>query len=268
MKRVHSEVIGKTKIVIVHRDSEFLGTLWKDGGQSETLAGDDLQRLKAQLHNLAGRLHPDYYGIDGAKTRFLSFFPHGFEDASYVEKERDYKVRARERLVATAPVEEALEADQSLSATCRRGIATNLLSPFEAARFNEVLTSADGPAYLRAAASFTKEPMQRSLDAMIGAIAPHGAATWPLLTYLPYLWEPDRHMFLKPGATTDFATRVGHQFARQYDPERRLDVYKSLLELATWTEEHIADLRPADRIDVQSFIWVVGSYTDEDRDSG
>src|SRR5690606_18936152 len=114
-------------------------------------------------------------------------------------------------------------------------------------------------------AAFTKEPLQRSLDAMIAAIAPHGAATWPLLTYLPYLWEPDRHMFLKPEATTDFATRVGHQFAREYDPERRLDVYEALLGLAAWTEQHIADLRPADRIDVQSFIWVVGSYTDADR---
>src|SRR5690349_16235343 len=100
MKRVHSEMVGKAKIVIVQRDAEFIGTLWKDGKQAETVSGDDLQRLKAQLHNLAGKLHPDYYGIDGAKARFLSFFPGGFEDHNYVARERNYKVRACEALIA------------------------------------------------------------------------------------------------------------------------------------------------------------------------
>lgn len=244
----------------------YVGTLWQEGNPAETLSGDDLDRLKTQLHNLAGRLHPDYYGIDGAKARFLSFFPGGFESANYQARERDYKLKAHEALLASAPAEAALEADRDLSTVCRKGIVTNLLSPFEAARFNEILNSPEGPTYLRAAASFTQEPLQRTLDAMVKAINPHGAATWPLLTYLPYLWAPDRHMFLKPEATTDFATRVGHQFAREYDSDRRLDVYQSLLEFASWTEKQIGDLQPADRIDVQSFIWVVGSYTDADRD--
>lgn len=266
MKRVHSEDVGKAKIVIVQRDGEYVGTLWKDGKQDETVSGDDLDRLKGQLRNMAGRLHPDYYGIDGAKSRFLSFFPGGFENPSYKARERNYKLKAREALVTTAPVPAAQQADGAISTACRKGIVTNLLSPFEAARFNEILTSVDGPAYLRAAAAFAEEPAQTTLDAMVKAISPHGAATWPLLTYLPYLWNPERHMFLKPEATADFATRVGHQFTREYDSGRRLEVYQALLDLARWTEEQIADLQPADRIDVQSFIWVVGSYTDADRD--
>jgi hypothetical protein len=267
LKRVHSENVGSAKIVIVKDDDEYVGTLWKDGKQTETLSGDDLDRLKAQLQNIAGRLHPDYYGIDSAKERFLSFFPGGFEDPNYVARERDYKLKARQALLAAAPLDLAAEADENVSAACRKGLVTNLLSPFEAARFNEVLTSADGPAYLRAAASFTREQSQRTLDAMVKAITPHGAATWPLLTYVPYLWRPETHMFLKPEATTDFATRVGHEFAREYDSDRRLSVYESLLQLAAWTEQRIADLQPADRIDVQSFIWVVGSYTEADRNA-
>ena len=39
-------------------------------------------------------------------------------------------------------------------------------------------------------------------------------------------------------------------------------MYDSLLELAKRTERAIADLHPHDRIDVQSFIWVVGAYTE------
>lgn len=266
MKRVHSETIGTAKIVIVKTDEGFVGTLWKEGKQAETVSGDDLERLKSQLHNLAGRLHPDYYGVDGAKARFLSFFPGGFENPRYIEKERNYKLKARKALLAAAPLTVAAAADQSVSSACRKGVATNLLSPFEAARLNELLNSPDGPGYLRSAAAFTNQPLQKHVDAMVRAISPHGAATWPLLTYLPYLWNPDAHMFLKPDATVDFATRVGHEFARAYDSDRRLSVYEALLDLARWTEERIVDLRPVDRIDVQSFIWVVGSYTDSDRD--
>lgn len=42
-----------------------------------------------------------------------------------------------------------------------------------------------------------------------------------------------------------------------------LDVYHSLLDLAARTEKELGDPAPRDRIDVQSFIWVVGDYNDE-----
>jgi hypothetical protein len=40
------------------------------------------------------------------------------------------------------------------------------------------------------------------------------------------------------------------------------EVYESLLDLVAKTEKEIVDLKPTDRIDVQSFIWVVGAYKD------
>jgi hypothetical protein len=92
------------------------------------------------------------------------------------------------------------------------------------------------------------------------ALKPHDAAKWTVVTYLPFLWRPEAHMFLKPEVTKDFAARVGHRFASDYEPRLRLDVYQSLLDLASETEQELADLDPRDRIDVQSFIWVVGDY--------
>ena len=38
------------------------------------------------------------------------------------------------------------------------------------------------------------------------------------------------------------------------------NVYQSLLDLASGTREAIGGLQPRDFIDVQSFVWVVGSY--------
>lgn len=70
-------------------------------------------------------------------------------------------------------------------------------------------------------------------------------------------------MFLKPEATKDFAERVGHRFASDYESRLHIDVYESLLDLASKKTDELSDLKPRDRIDVQSFIWVVGNYEDE-----
>jgi hypothetical protein len=70
-------------------------------------------------------------------------------------------------------------------------------------------------------------------------------------------------MFLKPEATKDFATRVGNRFASDYEACLHLPVYESLLNLVDKTTQELQDLRPRDRIDIQSFIWVVGDYNEE-----
>jgi hypothetical protein len=92
------------------------------------------------------------------------------------------------------------------------------------------------------------------------ALKPHNNAKWTVVTYLPFLWRPDQHMFLKPDVTNDFAARVGHRFALNYGAKLDMPVYEDLLDLAEKTSIELADLEPRDRIDVQSFIWVVGGY--------
>ena len=71
-------------------------------------------------------------------------------------------------------------------------------------------------------------------------------------------------MYLKPEAMKDFAQRVGHRFAHDYEPRLNIRVCESLRDLASRTAEEIAELEPGDRIDVQSFIWVVGNYKEGD----
>ena len=264
-RRIFDEKTGNCQILIAEKDGTYSGVVLKDGRLDISLDGEELGPLKAALRNHAGKLHPDYFGMAGAKTRFLEFFPEGFADSRYKRMERDYKEQAREALTNAAPLEAALEADAGIAAACKKGTRTNLLSRFEAARLNELLVSDDGPAFVRAAAAFTRTPNQSDLHRMAKAIAPHGHASWPLVTYFPYLWDPARHMFLKPNATVDFASRTGKAFASDYDPSLDIEVYDALLDLAVETEVEIADMRPVDRIDIQSFIWVVGSYTDADR---
>lgn len=64
--------------------------------------------------------------------------------------------------------------------------------------------------------------------------------------------------------TKDYASWVGHRFADAYSPEILMPVYESLLDLAAATERELGDMNPVDRIDIQSFIWVVGQNSAED----
>ena len=67
-------------------------------------------------------------------------------------------------------------------------------------------------------------------------------------------------MFLKPAVTKDFASSVGHPFAHEYSSALDVGVYESLLSLTIETKSEVAQLGPADNIDIQSFIWIVGRY--------
>ena len=73
-------------------------------------------------------------------------------------------------------------------------------------------------------------------------------------------------MYLKPEATKDFATLVGHPLASLYEAQLKFDVYSSLLDLVDQTSNELSDLAPRDRIDIQSFICVLGDYREDRED--
>ena len=198
-----------------------------------------------------------------AIARFLRLFPHGFQSSAYFDRERKYKLAAREKLMAAAPLEVALTSTGLGEGILSAFRATNLLAPIESARIQEALRGPRADTFVRGAARIANGDTARGFAEVKEALAPHRAATWPVATYLPFLWQPDTQMFLKPEVTKDFAARVGHEFADDYSPDLNPSVYASLQSLVVTTESAIAELKPVDRIDVQSFIWIVGKYVDE-----
>jgi hypothetical protein len=140
-----------------------------------------------------------------------------------------------------------------------------MLSPFEAARLNDTLRGVTGGRFLRGASAFVQEDYQSGIAEMGAAVSSHGRISWPIITYLPFLWNYEQHMFLKPTVTGDFADRVGHDFHHRYEAEPNESTYQSLLDLVATTRAAIAPLEPRDNLDIQSFIWVVGEYRDEDK---
>lgn len=268
MKQIFHDTINGARIVIAEDDGEYRGAIFRKGEPREEHSDTDVDRLKALLLNIAGTLHPSYVGIEGAIDRFRSFFDGNFADPAYWRWERKYKIDVREELAEILPLETALDADDITAAKARKALKTNMLSRFEMARLHELLGSEHAGRFVQAAARFAASDAGdgTALATMASAIAPFGNASWAMVTYLPYFWRPDVHMFLKPEATRDFAARIGDRFDREYESSLDAHVYSSLLRMTDETHRAIHALDPADRIDVQSFIWVVGAYRDEHRE--
>lgn len=81
--------------------------------------------------------------------------------------------------------------------------------------------------------------------------------TWPVATVFPFIALPKEHIFLKPTVTRIAARRYGLEFVYHSRPD--WETYASLLELAEAVRRNLRDLKPRDMIDVQSFLWVLGS---------
>ena len=253
--------LGERRLRLVGKGIRFYGLA---NGKICT-EGSDADDVWRRLHDDAGKSDPKYFGYDGARARFLKFFPNGFHSDGFASQERTYKLAVKEKLDTSAPLEQALEGvglGEGILAVYR----SNLLSPFEIVRVQDLLRCPDADSLIQAAARFATNATKSTLLELERVLKPHNCAKWTIATYLPFLWRPDSHMFLKPKATKDFAVRVGHPFASLYQSRLDFDIYASLLDLADKTASELIDLAPRDRIDIQSFIWVVGDYREDRED--
>jgi hypothetical protein len=261
MKTIREANVGKLLLRLLRRDGTFIGLIFSaDGGGKAQIQGDSAEDVWRRLHDEAGKANPRYFGFDGARARFLRFFPDGFRSERYAAQERDYKVEAKSKLERTVPLTEAATGSGLGEAVLSVFRATNLLYPLEKSRLQPLLRGPDASSFIRAAARFTMGETKPALLEMERLLKSYDSAKWTVVTYLPFLWLPENHMFLKPEVTKVFAARVGHRFALDYEPRLQIGVYESLLDLVAESADELADLRPRDRIDVQSFIWVVGEY--------
>lgn len=252
--------LGEYTLRIVQNGRTLVGVL-VHGQKVTQYSGTDEAQLWQKLIAECAASNPNYFGFDGAKTRFHYFFKGGFSSPNYIEAERDYKMRAKAKLDSIASPEAAVSGNADGQAVWSAISKLNLLEPrFEAARFKDLLESKDATEYLKRIADFTLQPSQQCLSGLSLLLKPYPNLKWAAWTLLPFLWDPNRHMFLKPGVTKDFAERVGHRFARDYKSNPSIKVYESLLSLKQETESELADMAPQDGIDVQSFIFVVGGY--------
>lgn len=264
MKTIKEQQFGKLRVRLVQVGPTYKAVTLTPSKPPLVVEGSDPEELWRTAMLQVGKSAPGFWGYDDARNRFIGIFADGFADPEYRSSEREYKDAAAEFIRVNVPIDSARQADVTVCEAANKAFAkTNMATPIEKTRVQALLRSSDGPAYLAAAARLAEGDLA-ALPTLDALMRKHGQPSWPCATYLPFFWQRKSAMFLKPKVTRDFAERVGHSFARDYDARLNADTYRSLLNLAEECETEIKNLNPQDRIDVQSFIWVVGAYTDAD----
>ena len=212
-------------------------------------------------------------GARRCRRKFLATFPGGFRDATYLDWERDYKWEAHERWEAALDRRQfrALLRRQAFAEIASRAVRVeqqtrhSMLFSFEKMALRDAVRSDHG-AQLFAEALFDflhgGGAVERRFERWVSAVdslprRQTRVLTWPMVTVWGFLAQPERHIFLKPIATRRAADE--YEFPLRYRSRPDWDGYESLLEFAALVKGDLADLRPRDMIDVQSFLWVQGS---------
>lgn len=207
------------------------------------------------------------------RRKFLRFFPGGFNDSTYLDWERDYKWETHlrwegelnrptfRRLLRAGEFAEIAARAMRVEQRSRH----SMVFSFEKMALRDAIRSADGArafanglyALLHGASALDRR-FRRWVD-VVGALPRKQTRvlTWPLVTVFGFIAQPERHIFLKPNVTRRAAAEYG--FDLEYRSRPSWETYASLLEFANLLQRDLADLRPVDMIDVQSFIWVQGS---------
>lgn len=207
------------------------------------------------------------------RRKFLKRFPGGFGDEVYLDWERDYKWEAHEHW------EEALAAREFRRLIGQRAFAEiaaravrveqrvrhSMLFSFEKMALRDAIRSAAGARiFAEGLYDFLHggDALPLRFERWVSAVESlprrqTRVLTWPMVTVWGFLAQPDTHIFLKPVVTRAAAERYGFDFRYQSRPN--WDTYRNLLEFAATVRHDLADLRPRDMIDIQSFLWVQGS---------
>ncbi|MBA2656527.1 MAG: hypothetical protein H0U70_06015 [Tatlockia sp.] len=206
-----------------------------------------------------------------ARNKFLSFFPNGFIDEKYIAWERGYKWAAYllwkkllnenqfRSLLSQGKYEELAKLALHIESK------TNLLFSFEKMAIRDALKTS------QAAMQFSKglyrlvygkaKPCSRFNEFKeIVADLPRKQTrvlTWPVLTVFAFIADPKQFIFLKPKVTKIAA--ANYHFAFDYSSQPNWNSYQSLLNFSKQISNDLTDLKPKDHIDIQSFIWTLGS---------
>ena len=203
--------------------------------------------------------------------KFLYYFRKGFDDPKYVSWERQYKEVAHQQFQddLNKSAFESLLKDKKFESIAERAVKiesrTNLLFSFEKMALRDAVKSPDS-AKTFATGLFDYIYGDKSLQVRFETFVTEvqklprkqtRVLTWPLITVFGFIANPKEHIFLKPMVTKIAAKKYDYPFNYQSKPN--WNTYQSLLQFADIVRKDTISYRPKDFIDLQSFIWVLGS---------
>ncbi|WP_112309171.1 hypothetical protein [Pseudogemmobacter bohemicus] len=255
--------VGKHLLrILAQKDGSWRGIIL--GRSNEPVSGATAGEVEAALRRKLAGSNSGFIGYAGARSRFLTLFPQGFADPAYIGHtktgERAYKDIARDFLARELPPEQVDGSEGQGQLALKAFQKTNLVDPHSKARLADLLRGPRAGDWLQYIRDFALGDIDGACRGLNAGFHGDGGASWVAVTYLPYFWRPEQHMFLKPEVSKLFAERVGHSFLHSYDPKPNAGSYAALLDMMAELGDHLAELGPRDNIDLQSVVWSVVAY--------
>ena len=208
--------------------------------------------------------------------KFLHYFPKAYGDQKYIDWERQYKLDAHmqfkeslNRATFAAMLGEGKFKEIAFEAV-RIESRTNLLFSFEKMALRDALKFPHGARAFATGlfdyiygADDLPDRFERFVE-VVGKLPRKQTRvlTWPLVTVFGFIGNPKEHIFLKPRVTQLAAEK--YKFDFYYTSKPNWETYQSLIEFAAQVRKDTKAYRPKDYIDLQSFIWVLGSEEYDD----
>jgi hypothetical protein len=205
------------------------------------------------------------------RKKFLHYFKNGFSDATYISWERHYKLSAHfafQQQLNKAEYSRLLKASkyaEIANAAVRLESKTNLLFSFEKMVLRDAVKEPEGAkAFAQGLFEYVygNASLQERFETFSETVAnlPRKQTrvhTWPLQTVFGFIANPQEHIFLKPRVTQVATEKYAFDF--EYKSKPNWNTYKSLIDFAEQIRKDVSELSPHDYIDLQSFMWVMGS---------
>jgi hypothetical protein len=202
---------------------------------------------------------------------FRRFFPRGFDDPKYFDWERGYKLAAHEQwtdALAKGKFKALMDAghfDEIAATAIRIESRTNLLFSFEKMALRDAVKTKEGARIFSEGLFqllYGKKNLPARFETWCSAVErlprkQTRVLTHPVVTVFPFIADPQNHIFLKPNVTKAAAAAYG--FNIEYASRPSWSVYGQLLQFAEKIKADLSEENPKDMIDIQSFIWVLGS---------
>ncbi len=205
------------------------------------------------------------------RKKFLFYFKKGFDTQKYYDWERGYKWEAHVlwmEMLNKKEYKRLLDEGEFIeiaSRAARIESKTNLLFSFEKMALRDAIKSEEGAKIFAEGLYkyvYGSGKLQKRFEEWTAAVASlprkqTRVLTWPLVTVFGFIANPVEHIFLKPRVTKIAAEKYDFNF--QYTSRPNWETYNNYLGFAEQVGADLVDLHPKDMIDIQSFLWVLGS---------
>ncbi len=221
--------------------------------------------------SIAGKKDPMQKARTECRKKFLFYFKKGFADQKYYDWERGYKWEAHVLWLEMLNKKEfkrlldAGEYSEIANRATRIESKTNLLFSFEKMALRDAVKPEEGAkSFANGLYDFIygSGKLQNRFERFVEVVSElprkqTRVLTWPLVTVFGFIANPVEHIFLKPKVTKIAAEK--YKFDFKYTSRPNWETYSNYLGFAELVGQDVFDLAPKDMIDIQSFLWVMGS---------